>query len=97
MEYLIQKGDRVGQNTILTVESKTDAYTEDFDLEIEWGFGDVAAGQYGIGSVDGRERAFVDDDGQWWHATPIEGDGDTIDSEVSPFVALAHLAYIENW
>lgn len=95
-EYYIQKGDRIGQNTVLTVENRTDAYTDDFDLEIEWGYGDVAEGEYGIGSVDGRDRAFVSDDGQWWHATPIEG-GETLDSDESPFIALAHLAYIENW
>lgn len=96
-EYYIQRGNQIGNNVVLVVEDDNSAYTPDFDLEIEWGFGDAAQSKYGVGEVDNQERAFVDHDGRWWHATPIDGDGETISSDLDPFIALAQLAYIENW
>ena len=98
-QYPIQKGDRRGDNTMLTVENDTRAYTEDFDIDIEWGYGDMDAWLYGVASIDGKERAYVDEDAGWWYATPIEEEEsqDPLSSDVSPFIAVAHLAYIENW
>lgn len=94
-QYLIQKGDFASDTTELVIESDTDAYTEDFDMEIRWE-SNPELGEYGVASVDGQERAIIEEDAALWHATPVEG-GETLVSDIDPFIALAHLAYIENW